>query len=449
MKAVLNIAFTFFRFLPLQRALSVICAVLLALAVLSAALSQPDLAMLPAFLGVATLVLAPVMGGGVALRYCLSLPALALRPHGRGRVMLGATLAITLIAVLVTLPVVVARLAAAQPLSLFPATLFAMIWTGTALIWIVVFVISNSRQGLALMMLLPFLFAKFSASLVPLLLHAPWLLSAGLAAWVAFALWYLRPHPIRRVTWLGGAPAQANEQSETFLADPLETRFREMATRQYLLGKPSLSHHAFTGLAALVFVALLMLWMNWVTHGRQNANAARWPLVFLCQFTLFGMSMGYSIVRRARLLWLRAGLDRSGLFVLAERTGLTASYLSIGVAASGLALWMWARSPETGPGLLVAVPAILVLAASLFYLGMALTRGWNVLDVLLGAGLLGLLIAHFVLLRPWAPTAGPRMPWLIGISVMLIPVLRLHALYRWRSLDWRIATIPPMQKRAA
>ncbi len=451
MKAALHIALTFFRFLPLQRALNVICAVLMALAVLTAALSHADLAMVPAYLGIATLALAPLMGGGLALRYYLALPTLALRPKGRGRVMLGATLAITLIAVLFTLPLLVARLLlpSVEQAHLFPANLFAMIWHGTALVWIFVFMVSNSRWGLLVMALLPFLIGKFAVKLVMLLFHAPWLLGAGLTVWLAFALWYLRPRLIRRVMWIGNAGTESARRSQAPVAESIEPCSRDTAVRQYLMGSPKLYGHALNGLIALASAALMMVLMHWATRGRQNTDAARWPVLFLTYFVVFGMVAGYTIARRARLLWLRAGLDRSELFLLAERTGLTASYVSAGTAAVGVALWLWARTPESGPGLLVALLALMLFAPCLFYLGMALTRGWNIADVLSGAGMFGLLVAHVLLLQPWAPTVGHGIPVLMGISLLLIPGLRFHARRRWKRLDWQVAGLPTLRKRIA
>jgi hypothetical protein len=109
-KAALQIVRICFGLVPLQRWLNGIGVALIAMSVGIAIIGPGREFMgliIAGVLGMFLIALAPGFCGGAMLRHGLSRTLLHLRPHGRARMLLGATLAITLMAAVAALPVTI------------------------------------------------------------------------------------------------------------------------------------------------------------------------------------------------------------------------------------------------------------------------------------------------------------------------------------------------------
>ncbi len=147
------------------------------------------------------------------------------------------------------------------------------------------------------------------------------------------------------------------------------------------------------------------------------------------------------------MLWLRAGLDRAGLFALGERTVLMAYAQMLLSATLVLGIFSIAVKPEQTARILVFALSQMAYSTVLFYFGLSQTRGWTAEAI---AGCIGLglgLIVQMILLLPQT-TGIPAVIALVlmGISVLLALLLRQHARRRWLSLDWHL-TRPPVAQR--
>jgi hypothetical protein len=259
--------------------------------------------------------------------------------------------------------------------------------------------------------------------------------------WVVFVLWYWRVARIRRPDWVN-----SHGLVDSLASNPLEQLSsteggtpRGRASRQLLLGSESLLANIAIG--AVVAIPLLIF----VRSMFDKARMLDLPLLFAAPLSGVGASLGGMICRRARHLWLRAGLDRPALFRLAERAGMPVA-LAVFFAAAGVLLTasILAR-PEQAPVFVAYTAALGVLTASLFYFGLSLTRGWNAGDVLRGIGLI-------VLVGITDGTIKPRDGASVGILVatglftLLALLLRRWAMHRWRELDWRVARLPGVSR---
>jgi hypothetical protein len=433
-KAVVQVALGFFSFTGLQIGLTAFgLAILIPAALVMMARADPS-----ATIGVATavglpgaflVVVIPLWAGGTALRYASTPTLLHLRPFGRLRLLLGATLAITLVAMVVTV---------ALPTTYYFLAFFGM-WGYTAGAWLVVFFASSWRL---LYMVVP------PAVVFAAIFLKPWLTSGAtdplaffavmLAAWLAFAVWYGRARKISRPTWFddrspigfGDFTFGGQERVAVTAVAPS----RSLALRAHLLGWVS----KFQAMAAGAIPAVLILGMTLVTPAQEDL------LSFLLILTMFQGSVGYMVARRARRIWLRSGHDRASLFRLTERITLPRSLLAYGTAAAILLLASLPGRQDEAPVLILYAVAVTVLAAGVFYFGLSLTRGWSGIDGVI-------VFVLFVLCMPvnnsintdQAHSIESHWIWIeaamFGVMALL---LRWHALRRWRALDWRVALLP-------
>jgi hypothetical protein len=453
MKAIFRIGLAYFGIVALQEWLSILGALLLFAAMLISVLAKMPNA-IPAvagfgFTGVALLVFVPVMMGGAALRHASSRSMLYVRPNGRLRMLAGATLAITTLATLIVLPLLVISLlyqhagtAPHRPL-IPPATLFALCWSGIALIWISVFAITSSAVLSYFAMFLP-LFAVKTANY--LRLDAPDPLSAlafGVAAWGAFALWYMKAGAIRSPRWY---TARADQTCDTTPLATLLSRLdwsrgpasQQRAVNQLLLGMPSPIRYGFV----IAMWVLLILGIMYVINPKSRSMLVEMPGFPLLMTAVMSGTMAYMATRRARMLWLRAGIDRAGLFAAAERNGLASALLSMAILIGIVAVIALHRRPDLTTELLMFAGSQLAVCICAFYGGMALTHDWNAEDVLLCIGLGLLFMVEIVVTRPTPGNSPVALTTMTAIHAVAAILLRFYARRGWLKLDWRVAKMP-------
>jgi hypothetical protein len=321
-------------------------------------------------------------------------------------------------------------------------------WSLSAGAWLVMFIASASRAFTALV---PALAVAIAFNLAPLLgsaAAAPQVFfGVMLAACANFALWFWWTRAVRRPLW---TEDRSPLGFGNFTIRPLESvpalaggNFRSRALRAYLLGTTSsLSHIAAGAIPALA--VLVMIFAMPETPTRQN------PADFLFLIAMLQGTIGFMIVRRARQMWLRAGLGRSALFRLVERIGLPTSLLTFGAGAAILVpLTAMLGQPEQAPLALLFAAALLMLATGVFYFGLSLTRGWNGADVMIGAGIFFLFIAVSNAIKLGRDPSIAAL-WIgTGVFALMTLLMRWRAMRRWRALDWRIARLSTTGRSAS
>ncbi len=441
----------FFDLVPLQRWINALSLLLLAVAVLAAMSGRNNGTLGFTLLGVVLLAIAPVILGGAALRFASTRSALYLRPHGRIRLLIAATVALTLLALLLTLPFCIEQWLEIprRGARIDPGHVFPIAWSGLALLWICVFAVSHSMHTLGLVGLVPLALVTLSRVLMPHLPHPAWLMLPAAAAWLGFSAWYLRTNSVARPQLASSTQSALDGGSFTPLhrlfacVTPKGELSATQAQSMYLLGGlPSM--FAITGvwIAGLFFLFhLLVQWFGAPAARPGSYGPAN--LLFMLPFIGFFMfSLGFNTVRRARYLWLRERLDRRGLFGLAEQRGLRASLSGWGVTAAIIAVIELLRDPGNAGYVPVYLLAHAALAICLFYGGMASTRTWSVRDVTLGAVIwIGFAVQVYQLSPERHPDSGTVLNFELANLIFAL-LLRWYALRIWQGLDWRITTLP-------
>ncbi len=441
MSAVLRIALTYFSLAPLQKWLSIAGVALLAGALL---VPGPAVA-IAALLGAVLVVFGPLLVGGASMRYGSRRSLLQLRPGARWKMLAAALLAVCvmmaigLVAAWTVSRAGLGQLSAATAIA--PTQLALAVWGIASICWVCSFAASASRF-LRVALFVVFVTISYRQWELLRALHSPPLVlaSVGAACWLAFALWYLRTHQVGRPGWgaytaaLLGFGANVPGDRISPLLDARD-QSRAVATRAYLLGTASLTGFVLPGLV-MSAVALLLIRFP---HATNAPGSFPLPVVFLNLFSWLAAALAAMATRRARLLWLRAGVDRASLFLLTERTTLQAAGLMMLGGTFVLTGYSIAVRPDLAPQTAVYVATQLSCALALFYFGMSLTRGWTA-GRIAGAIVLGLgWIAQMILMPPHSRGISPVIaPAILGIAVLLALLLRQHASKRWQSLDWHL-----------
>lgn len=447
----------YFDLVPLQRWINLLSLLLLAAALLAGLYGRANGTLGFTLLGVTLLGLAPALLGGVALRFASTRSVLYLKPYGRFRLLMAATAALTLLALLFTLPFCIELwldIPGRGARRIEPAHAFAIAWSGLALLWICVFAVSHSMYTFGLVGLIPVAVMTISRVLVPHLPHPAWLMLPAAAAWLGFIAWHLRTDFVARPQLASSTQAALDGGS----FKPLHRLFNsmtpkgELSARQtqymYLLGGlPSM--FAITGVWITALFFLIHLLAQWFGPPSRHGSFGPQSLLFMLPFLGFFMfSLGFNTVRRARYLWLRERLDRPALFGLAGQLGLRASFSGWGVTAALIAVVELLRDPGNVGFIPLFVLAHAALAVCLFYAGMAMTRTWSLRDVTLGAVIW---IGFVVQLYHLSPDRNPRVETaliLVVVNVIFALLLRGYASRIWRGLDWRVTTLPrPAERR--
>lgn len=451
MSGVLRLALACYSLAPLQRWVNGAALGLLAAGVV-AGLTADDVwegRNMFAFVmvGAILLVFIPTFAGGVALRFASTRSVLYLRPHGRARMLLAATLAITLTAALATLPFLAAQWFAATHGRIpgrfaAPLDVFMISWTLLVLWWVCMFALSRSVAMMGFIGLVPIVIVNAGKALVPYLPEPGWILLGGVVLWAMFARWYLQSVSVKRPEFpLSGDPAAGAEATPIgrLFSSVLSPRGRlstPEALRMYLFGSASPLFFVLTG----AWVALIFLVVQFMTAGGFRRAE---PLVGMLPFLgFFNISLGFATARRARLLWLRTDLDRAGLFRLAERWGQFAAMTTWLVAAAAIVVPILLFQERSASAVVLYVFMQGVAAVALYYGGMAMIRGWSFPDVLLCILLVLLVIAQSAYFLPMRdPSMGSLAILLLAAGVVLL-LLRGYAASCWHKLDWRVARMP-------
>jgi hypothetical protein len=443
-RAVLHLALTYFSIVPLQKWVSIA-----GMALFAATLLVPSPAFsIAAILGAVFVVITPVIVGGTAMRFGSSHGTLQLRPGGRWKMLAAALLAVCLMTAIYTLAMWAAMRSGLgpprrNPLTGSPVTLTGIavvLWSAYSLCWLATFAASASRTW-GTVMVVVVIAAINSRYWEPLQTLGPrTVVLPSIAAiwWLAFAAWYLRAPRVRRPGWSSISPllTPGGKTAGGWYGALMDARgeSRTVAVRAYLLGTSSRAGFLLPG----VIAALVIMLMHQLLQ-RTSPDGDPLPVVFVNVLAWIAASLASVVARRARMLWLRAGLDRAGLFALGERTALHAAGLMILSAAVMLTAYSIAVRPDLAIRILVYVISQLVFSTGLLYFGLSLTRGWTVADTF-GGICMGLLwIVQMIVLLPQNTIDRPVVtPVVMGISLVLALALRLHARRRWLSVDWHL-----------
>ncbi len=455
MSSVLRIALTYFHMLSLQRWLNLagllLFAIAVAVTILGGGAGNAKTVFTLCTFGVTLVLLVPGLGGGMAMRLASRPGVVHLRPEGRLRLLLGSTLAMSLLALIACLP----TLAALAYLGIHqlgdsnrfgePLEVLGFFWPVTAFGWIIMFAASRT-MWLALAfpvvplaaMQLPFLLQRFPA------FRPVHLVVLGALAWAAFALWYLRAARFESRRSPGPAQLASGMQFHWLLGHKDERTADSPAKAMacYLLGSSSYRVFAITGIwTALIFIAV-----SFATP-RARPGQSHLLLFMLPFLSVQCAVMGFSTARRARLLWLRNGMDRKGLFAQAEKLGLRAAMITWGLVTGAAATFMIVAEPANASMVLLFVAAQGLFATCVFYVGMALVRNWGASDVTLCVSAILLLIVQMTFAHPLGgvPQQQPLIT-LLAAGALLLP-LRWYTQRRWVGLDWRLIQPPRLDWR--
>jgi hypothetical protein len=462
MRAVLRIALAYFGMLGLQLWLNVLglafIAVAAALFILAANQpNAPESVFAFCCIGVGLILVMPAFGGGIGMRLGSRPGVLHLRPHGRLRMLLGATVAVTLFALLAALPSLATyAFLAAHGLDTHlrlpsPLLAFEFMWALFALGFIYMFCISWSVLGMFSSWLLPFAITQLVNRVEGWadLMSPALIVAVGLFAWSVFTVWYLRAGAIRRPVPQFGNTAGTTDEDSPFRwlllrEDRTGEPTRALATSHYLLGSASGRLHLLTGLWIAGIFVLLHVFSN------SDRPAQPGPMLFMLPFLAFQFgALGYATARRARLLWLRAGMTRDSLFRLGERQALRACLITWSVVATVAFALSALPDPSRIPQVLLYVAASAAVGTVVFYAGFATVRAWHVGDVLLYIFLAVLFLVQFVIAAMAWKDGDPATTtaFILLAAGILTLAMRWLAHRRWCRLDWRIATPPTLSSR--
>ena len=291
----------------------------------------------------------------------------------------------------------------------------------------------------------PHLFPHLRFSALPGDPHAEGIVLAGITvSWALFAGQFLRAGHIAPPVWGGSASASMdpNARPAPWLAGPAdpdtELPFTQRKAMRTLLAGIHLGRRGRIRLMPRVVLVYggVVLFLFWMGQGMGHGGTAVAATMIAFMGGIVGSTLALSMVRRARYLWLKAGLDRRQLFHVVE-TQAWRALLIIGAAVLVLIglLCLLARQPPAiiaRAGLLTLVPG-----AVFMYLCLLHTRGWlRFPDLLATVTCLALWLVGFVL--SMSGTADPALLWLLGTEALLIPAFRTWAKARWRNIDWLV-----------
>jgi hypothetical protein len=441
MKTFIQLLRVGFWMLPFQRGLTVLGA-LIAIAGLLFPLpfNMPGSSLPTVFLGVALMVVVPLLAGGAFFRMLSSRRALMLLPHARAKLLTGM-IGITLLATLVWIGAYFLTFQRAPPkfrpdlegyLLMYVLTLsFATQCTISVFIasrapfWALAAIIAWQVPAIALRLL--------QVDDTARLLAGPVGLAMVPVAWLVFGIWYMKTAQVSRSAWAGGG--SGGSVATIGFAAPAS---REQAMSRWLLGASTpLRLGLQWGVVALALVAV-----QWVVHllvdphsTSRAVTAMMFGTLSLCAVALGAVSN--TIAARSRGLWLVGGRGRLELHGWCERQMLRVVVaIALPFLLVGMMLWL-VVTPRPGlPGsyLLLAMLAPGLAAAwfglmqqhrrSLFdpLAVMAIAAGWYY----------GLALPLFA--------GSARPPWgIVAAQLALVVLLREVAQVRWRGADWRRA----------
>jgi hypothetical protein len=266
------------------------------------------------------------------------------------------------------------------------------------------------------------------------------LFATGVVAWIAFALWYLAGPSVLRRGMIGAWVSGTGQQDfSRFIPGSLFRRnatsgpptSRATATSQYLIGADSNWNSVLLG----AFITFLIAVTLQLRSKQPDQSPLTFILVMLAVSSVMITVMG---VRRARLLWLRAGLDRAALFAVIESHALRATLSSFAVPVVVFVSMGIVRQPTLAAPLLLHTATQMALGVCAVYTGATVTRGVSagILVVFLAMGIVA--IAAMSILEPHRVISP--MAHIVAFSLFsgLALVLRGFAKRAWLKLDWRM-----------
>lgn len=360
MKAVVIAALTYWRIFPIQRWLAYITLALTALAVALRSAPLIVVIVIPA-----ACLMAAVLGPlGLLFRQISGVRAHRLLPHFRPQMLAAVVLV----------------------LAFFPAAGYVLLsfapYPPPALAWFVIALLAASAWlwfGFFLpKSILTALVAIPVAVLIPqLAADSAYFLTAVAAAlgaaWIAFAVWYLRAATITSLgpfqQWF--APAPALDALDARLSDRTGRYAAENAVDAYLTGRyPQRLMQKVYGAAVLLTLFCLLLSLPLAVGGRRVPDALI-AAVFIAVIAVL-VAVANLFARRARGLWLIGGKSRRELFGATERAVWIGPLLAYVAVYVGFGAFAWVTY---GTDLLWrAVPVSLSSSILAVYLGLACVR---------------------------------------------------------------------------
>lgn len=452
MKGMLRVALLSCSWAPLQRWLLVIGMSLAAAGHLAGhfAPSTSPLAVVGLLLGLALIVFPAWLINGIMFRSISAPRTLGLIPRARLKMLFGLAVCLAIWTGFVTASIASLKLWE-RPLLLIHPDL-TQIFVGTLALGTVLFLgmffLSTLRYG----MFVPIAVVGISQALSPRLSVISLMNAAGdfvkwtafltVAAWLAFAVWYLRVRRIAQPLWAGLSEAGADPALSAS-----ETDVSRESALAHLLGLPSMRRLAWSSFWSFS-VFLVVIVVTFLRSQPLMPNLAA-VFVFMGLFSIFFLTilMAIGVTRRSRLLWIGSGCTRRELFRICERLAWRC-LAAIAVPILLLCAGAWVVLPHQAthwPYLLVAASVPIVGG---LYLGLMNVAGWRLMDVtaaifLIAAGLAGI-VPHLFFNAPLAPV-------LVSMPMMLLvatPGLRWWVERRWRRIDWLICKPPRLPSQA-
>ncbi len=431
MNAALRVWWTFFTAFALQRRFAQVGVVLCALLVAAGLIVQDPIWILgPIVLLILTAF--PALLAGAAVFRALSAQRIQrLAPYSRPR-MLGAValLVATLLLVFGLLFLAPAAIAG-RPLPVEP---FAYAFAAITALFLLSFLQAGDLRWVyvwaaivvALSTLRPASVSRETLAAVP---ASAWLVGA-LAAWTAFAAWYLNAARIRPLALLPRAPGSSwSHTLDGALA-------REVAVRALVAIELPRSRR-YVGHAMLIVGAAVM-----ASAGPFPFTSFIWPFAAMIMLG----TKAAAIVQRSRLVWLVTPGSRDAVRREIERLmwrGTTPGLLALLTAAAFSVSPLVGASPSD-----VLTGFVLSAAAGLYGQSVALANTHSRVIYLVGCGVMVAL--HLGLLARPTPSAT-AVATVIAAEVVGIAGLRVLAVRRWRRIDWALLRqiVPRGATRAA
>jgi hypothetical protein len=266
----------------------------------------------------------------------------------------------------------------------------------------------------------------------------PWIVGvASLAAWIAFAVWYLRARRIRPVLLI----TDTHGWTETWRrrADRQQKRWPASLSRGSAMGillwsgrvQPVLPRQLLNAAALGAFLSIiapLLRYLPGQTRMPPPFTSFVWPFYAM----LFSSFAAYFIVQGSRRAWLRVPGQRVRVLRAVE-WAMARFYLRAVMCITALVL---ARVLVFEAPLSEAAWGFALMASAVLYsVCMSLASVRTALPLLFG--LFGMLVVQAVLLGMEQRLTDPPQPGaLLGVQLAAAAVLRVVAELRWRNIDW-------------
>ncbi len=266
------------------------------------------------------------------------------------------------------------------------------------------------------------------------------LLTASLLAWCVFTITYVRTSPMNlpQPNTGFGLPHTRTAAANAAILNAAILRSRPQPARQDALRTMLTGIVSVRGLwRALILGVAVTVVVSLLTAGTKGRGdiALMWAAM-ISGFAMISSAIVMGVLtRRARFLWLTAGLGRAELFTTVERQSWCLLFLGVGIAVVVAAPPLVFSGSERFLALLM-IPFASGVAT--IYLSLLLVRGARLADNLIRAAGAAIIIAEFVT----ALTESRALYPLICAQIVLVPLLREVARRRWQTIDWLIHRVP-------